>query len=542
MKKIIKFIPLFILFASLASCGEQIGSSTQSEQSKSSESSSSTDSNNLIKYKINVKIGDVGYPGSGYKVILENKSSTYSGDLLDDGTCVVEAPEGEYYAHLDKTPSRYTYDPNTTIINSSNPECTIQLYNKGKTTGGNGTDKFSNAYTIDNLTQISEGNSYFYTATLTSASQVVYYEFVPKVAGTYKIESCVDMFDNEINPVAIYYNPGSTNTSFGETKVDNGGNSFENGFTKNFAFTSSFTERQIGNVQKFGIRAEVNGIDYPVDVTFKISLIGDATQTLVKRNIVYATELYYKRDSNGTYLKDSNGNYIVEYEKISEGASDHFSEDYDATHNTLYFNQAILGNSFSQSSTNYYYKRRYSYSNGEYILDPTGDYVLKAQVSSPEVTSNYQELYNSSLMSSGGKTVLDSTKCFLNEEDGYWYVNTSDGAKRLCATINSATHYIENAITHLEDDGGTGVSAMASNEYTSDGKRVIYNWKRFIEAEYSDACDSSGRAYVTDELKTFLQKLSNNNQYFFDGNGWCEADGTYADEDSQWLFVCGFYY
>ena len=67
------------------------------------------------------------------------------------------------------------------------------------------------------------------------------------------------------------------------------------------------------------------------------------------------------------------------------------------------------------------------------------------------------------------------------------------------------------------------------------------NYKRFVEAEYADMCNSDGVCYVTKELKDFLQKLSNSSSYFFDGAGWCEQDNTFASEDNQWLFACGFY-
>ncbi len=54
--------------------------------------------------------------------------------------------------------------------------------------------------------------------------------------------------------------------------------------------------------------------------------------------------------------------------------------------------------------------------------------------------------------------------------------------------------------------------------------------------------NSEGCVPVTNELKEFLYNLSVSNQYFWDGNGWAETNGGYqSDEESQWLFACGYY-
>lgn len=543
MKKIFIYLSFIIMLFSLVSCGEVIGTSESNPSSNSSpsESSSSTEKN-VVTFKVNVMYNGIGYPGNGkLKVVLKGKNGTFEGILQNDGTVSIDALDGEYYAYLSGSIS-YAYDPNSCIINSSNPEGTINLYAKGKTTSGKGTDKFSTAYKIDNLTSVNTSSLFFYTATIKSASNIVYYEFIPKVAGVYKIESCVNMFENQVNPIAITYYAGSSNTAFGETKVDKGGASYDNGYTKNFAFTTSFTERQLGNVQKFGIRAEVKDSSiYPVEVPFKITYLGDAEQTYVNRTIMYASDIYYKRDSDGNYLYDSDGNHITEYEKISEGASDKFTNfKDDGAHNCSFFNKLIYGENFN-GNNDYYYKRRYSYVNGTYELDSTGDYVLKPQISAPNVT-HINVLADSPEMKSGTQTVLDMSKCFLNTESGIWYVKLNNGETRpIVANIGNPSKYIEESVIHLEDQGGKCYSSIATNNYTEDGQRIIENYKSFVEAEYYELANSDGYVYVTDELKNFLQKLSNANSYFFDGIGWCEADGTYAYEDSQWLFVCGYY-
>lgn len=550
MKKLIRLIPLAAIAFSLTSCGEIINPDSETNTTET-ESSTTTDkkedTKNIIEYKITVMLAGTEntYPGNGkLQIILQNNKSTITADLGEDGSAIIKAPEGEYYARLSGQPGAYVYDPNETVVNTQNREGIINLYSKAKPTGGSGADKFTNVYTIDNLTKFEVGTTYYYQATIKNQSDVVYYEFKPSVAGTYKIESCVSMFDNLINPKVLKYWSGPVASDFLDSEIDKGGQSLDGGYTKNFAFTTSFTERSIGNVQKFGIKADVMaGLqDYPVNITFKITYVGDAEQSYVYREIKYAEDIYYKRSDNGNYLKDSDDNYIIEYEKISEGASDHFNVNYDDNHNTSFFNKLLYGDDFSQSG-NYYYKARYRLENGEYILDPTGDYVRKLQLPISSGTG-YTECANFADMIVNGKTVLDSTKCFLNPKDGIWYMwadSSHTQAYRLFTTFSNTTKYLEIAIDHLEDEGGKGVSSVSTNRYTEDEKRIIENYKRLVEAELTDCENSNGYVCVTDEIKNVLNIISNNNQYFFDGNGWCEQDGTFADEDSQWLFACGFY-
>lgn len=78
----------------------------------------------------------------------------------------------------------------------------------------------------------------------------------------------------------------------------------------------------------------------------------------------------------------------------------------------------------------------------------------------------------------------------------------------------------------------------------------IYDYTEFIRTDYYGACNSYGYCYVTRELKEFLQLFAINQALFTDGmnsdtqlegGATPEALGYYANEDSMWLFACGFY-
>lgn len=73
---------------------------------------------------------------------------------------------------------------------------------------------------------------------------------------------------------------------------------------------------------------------------------------------------------------------------------------------------------------------------------------------------------------------------------------------------------------------------------------VAKNYDSFIRGEngYGVHCNGDGVYPVTEELKEFLQTYSVAQRYFNDGNGWAETEAKYnSDEDSQWMFACGYY-
>lgn len=73
---------------------------------------------------------------------------------------------------------------------------------------------------------------------------------------------------------------------------------------------------------------------------------------------------------------------------------------------------------------------------------------------------------------------------------------------------------------------------------------VAKNYEEFIRGAngYGAHCNADGVYPVTEELKVFLQTFSVTQRYFNDGNGWAEIEAKYnSDEDSQWMFACGYY-
>ncbi len=147
---------------------------------------------------------------------------------------------------------------------------------------------------------------------------------------------------------------------------------------------------------------------------------------------------------------------------------------------------------------------------------PAGTYTICAE--RPGVTDN----------------VLSEKAVRLNPEDGYYYYYdslTETYGDRLYAKLT----------------GGL-VSAAGGSWFTglNDPHIAMYyvngiDYRKF----YSTYCEHLvGGAYypVNEDIKQFLQNFSLSQRFFNDGNGFAETNGGLnSDEDSQWMFACGYF-
>ncbi len=70
---------------------------------------------------------------------------------------------------------------------------------------------------------------------------------------------------------------------------------------------------------------------------------------------------------------------------------------------------------------------------------------------------------------------------------------------------------------------------------------VMVDYTAFYRAHLAKT-NADGCIPVTAALQEYLYNFSVSNQYFWDGNGWAETNGgQQSDEESQWLFACGYY-
>ncbi len=512
-----------------------------------------------VEFKITLTLRGEAYydPAYDYETAIEVIWTNISTGIekrakIDEyGSARTTGLVGEFNVHLSKTPTNYTYDPNITVVSNTNPVAEIELIRIVKLDEKRKNDLYGNIIKIENIT-VSDPNkkniSYCYEATLKKSTDIKYYQFSIKSSGSYTIESMVDVYDNTINPIVMKYVVGPEALANFEAEIDDGGVSLLGGFTKNFKYQVDLDKDFIGNVAKFGIKADVKeGMSWPdegVKVTFKITYVDPYVMEQAKRIPVFANDLYYKRDENGNIIKDSNGNPELNYVKITSDSDLYFPVSYSCVDNsgtTLhypYYWNNMLDPSFSEENSFLYLRARYSLVDGEYVQDPSGEYILKETIETT-AGNTYQNFGNFSEWRKGSNLILDVNQngeevIYYNEDDGYYHYNYNGEDRIVCVKITSPSIFIESSLTHIEDPGNGALQSVVIN-------KQLYNYKRFIEAEYASVCNSDGVCYVTKELKEFLQYFSNSQGYFFDGNGWCEVDGVFASEDNQWLFACGFY-
>lgn len=197
---------------------------------------------------------------------------------------------------------------------------------------------------------------------------------------------------------------------------------------------------------------------------------------------------------------------------------------------------------------------------------PTTEYEMVIPTERFERTPEYDSslyTYTEAYTTVGGVKLYDSTRFGYNEERGcYCLYNEQTGkfdGPILYAKINLPTLYLDRSLAGIELDNNS-LRISATEDYSLFVKgwsAIVAEWDVWldslseeefdyyadsIEAQgYATYCNSDGVYKVTEELKDFLQKFSISQLYFRDGDGWVEWYDVYADEDSQWLFACGYY-
>lgn len=153
-----------------------------------------------------------------------------------------------------------------------------------------------------------------------------------------------------------------------------------------------------------------------------------------------------------------------------------------------------------------------------------------------------------------GQFVFNAKNYVYNEDDGFWHVGAKDGPYLYVELATLPNRFLPDYIDisgtahqvcfvnieHIAPTAYLRVAELDRETGEPTGRRIHY--KPMIEEQYSTVCNSDGRCLVTEEIKWFLQEISESQAYFNDGYGHIE---TYLNisalEDDQWLFACGYY-
>ena len=199
----------------------------------------------------------------------EDKTEIINAPFNALGVATTEGLDGEYRVTLSGLPSDYTYDPNGHYVDNDNRDVTIDLL-PIISTKNKGTNYYTDCIEVSKLGT--------YRHTFTGRDERAWFRYYPTAQGKYVIESWVDVTENEVNPVMIYYAGTSSyvNIDYPVGTFDGGGTSST--YSKNFKFELELSSGMVGNVWAFQLYAECKG-EYPINVDFTIKLVGDYSGT-----------------------------------------------------------------------------------------------------------------------------------------------------------------------------------------------------------------------------------------------------------------------
>ncbi len=411
--------------------------------------------------------GELYIPTSTVSVQWTDGASIHSAPVNGNGMASVTGLDGDYRVTLSGLPEELAYNPNVHTATNHARNIVIDIYDVIPTKGSG-----KNLYA--NIIEMSQMGVYR-SEEIKSGTAKVYYQFVPRQAGTYSIETWMDVTENDVNPKLDIYNGSVAYKVFAYTQDDGGA---EGIYTKNVRFTVQVAKEQIGSVFAFGVKATSKSETYPVRITFALQYNGGFSLEKTQYRMILPTETW--RPYDGT-VTTANG-------------------------------------------------YRFVY---------------------PEVPM-------------GGYNMFDGTMFELNPATGFYHLYDAENdtyGPVLYADIATATRFIDRSFTTIEQDNkALTVSATECYKLFIEGwsglESVGYDtsWQVGLTAaeldqyraakSYGAYSNIDGRAPVTEELKTFLQKFSTSQLLFMDGDGWVETNpdvSVDSFEEDQWLFACGYY-
>ncbi len=458
------------------------------------------------------------------KIRWSDGNSVYTETLGADGFASAVL-DGDYSVSVIGVPDGYTYDPNIYKATNDSKNVTVDLL-KITTTKGSGNGLYGNSC-------IQIGKTGVYRADIKKATSVVYYEFTPPKAGVYSIESLVDISAEMYNPIVDIYNGSSAYKLFVERR-DGGGVSGE--YTTNFNHTVKISKEEIGgNCYTFGILLDGKDAVYPSYVDFEIKYLGDYQMDITNSKLMMTSFI------PNPQTVDKNGRVVSDVEK--------FMEWFDQYAEYLDNNRKLYGDSnYSDAALILGGKRVFDQRN--YRLNPDDGYYHRYDEIKYAAYGGWGPILYADI-TQGGIFIADpfnsieynGNKALTVSEGTENYKLFIEGYDELIIPHGDSGPYLCNTNCPCFKQGLNGGSCAIEENCTSckSGCRHLPIKDKY-QRGYADIA-IEGRCPVTEELKEFLQKYSESERLFSDGNGWAEQHSPRYDayEDSQWLFACGYY-
>lgn len=522
MKKLLVQILIFLVIFSLVSCGEVVpptsngggGGNTDDTTGGGGQLDDTTEPQTVFTATLSYN-GERFIPESDAdNPIMAQWRSTDGYTLVsapfdEEGVATVTGLDGDYYVTLNIIPEGYAYNPNVNVTTNDNPEIEIELYALIETRGSG-----SGLY-YPNIIEIHQTGKYCATV---KSSKAVFYQFVPRSAGYYVIESWVDTVTNNVNPMLdVYVGSSAWKPSKPNYTIDGGAADFTSNFRYEVYVDDSNISTGGGVVYAYGIRADITDGDYPVNIYFSLSYESEWDRLDTESDIIVPEEL--KTVTSYAPGHEYDWNYtLVDADMLIDGQ--HIFEDDFYRYN---------------EDTGFYHL----YDEAAYAENGGYGPILYAHITSPTIFTDapfthIEDAGNKALTVSSG---TENYKLFIQ---GYYDLIVDPGANNPQATTGP---YLCNRYcpcrTSMSCDGGC---VIGCTKCLADCRQVPAEAKGCIG--YAGVVNSDGLAPVTQELKDFLQKFAISQVYFRDGNGWAEIQSEppyFAGEDDQWLFACCYY-
>lgn len=223
-----------------------------------------------LDYEGSISLVDLNMMQANWTNMESSNGATSTASFDKDGVATITGLDGDYRVTLSNVPDGYTYNPNIYTADNDEKNIKIKLYEITPVGGGRtGTNWYSDVCVISSM------GAYRAVLTKENYEHGIRFQYEPKYAGDYTIESMIDITANKINPfIDMHSGTRSWVNELSWTTMDGGGE--ENTYTKNFKWEVQLGSNGVGNVFNFRIYATcVNEDAFPINVDFILDRDGE---------------------------------------------------------------------------------------------------------------------------------------------------------------------------------------------------------------------------------------------------------------------------
>lgn len=226
-------------------------------------------------------------PGDMEVTVVWRGNNVIRVPLGADGKADAGELDGDYGVYLEGLPEKYSYNPSAYKATDAERKVTILITDIQAPESGDG----KGLYRDQGCYFVKKDGTY--RASIASDGEQVYFEYTPTAPGWYSIESWVNAYEDEINPVLTAYS-GSTAYKFNPVKINDGGFSLSGGFTQNFHYDCKVDKTEVGATFTVAVTGESKMMDYPVYVDFAITYVGEYQNDYSDVRVIRAKEARIK--------------------------------------------------------------------------------------------------------------------------------------------------------------------------------------------------------------------------------------------------------